>query len=154
MSFNFQKALSTGAEQAKQKKVNSKIIYSTFENFSTDIGKFIKKNLNTEIVTEFEKIKPINASESTLSLLALDMPGWAQRGGKQKNTGYFMWLLKNPVNKTSVKLFSYKEGRAGFPVQLKIDDDTTICDNEDEVIEFLEDLASDSAFHFTLNKIK
>jgi len=153
MQFNFQEALNTGAEQAKQKEINSKIINSTFENFSAEIEKFMNITLNTKVVTEFEKAKPTDSYKSAVEIAAMNINDLFRRE-ERKKSGYFRWLLQNQENEKSVELFSYKEGRAGFPVQLKIDDNTTICDDENEVIEFLADLASDSDFHFKLNKIK
>lgn len=150
MSFNFQEALTKGAEQAKQKKINSKIIKDIFKKFSADIGEFIGTELETKILVEFEKERPLDPFEGSMGLAKLNRLSLKER---PKPTGYYSWLLKNPTKETIVELFSYKEGREGFPVQIKEDNNTIICDSEGEIVEFLADLASESTFHFKLNRI-
>lgn len=147
MSFNFQEALTTGAEQAQIKEDNSKIINDILKDFCDNIIKFTGIELEIKLTYEFKGQK-FNAPVSILySALAEFSTKESQK------TGYIIWSLKHPKTSNNVTLFSVKEGKSGFPVQFKTSANSTTCDSKEEIIEMLQDLASDSDLHLKLKAL-
>lgn len=148
MKVDFIKELSIGANLAEEKEENSKLIDSVLNNFFSSLRDFIGLDFDIYTSEEFFDTK----QNSAISHIALAVS--ALSNNPNKKTGFINWLLDNPATNQRIFILAIKEGKQGFPIQIKINDNTTVCETESDINEALKLLASDSEFHLKLKKLR